>query len=53
MRTRGKHRVVFAIDRPVLLFERCLSEVAAFGLTDEVRRAWLHDNANAFFFGDG
>jgi predicted TIM-barrel fold metal-dependent hydrolase len=51
MRTRGKDRILFASDYPVLSFERCLGEAAALDLTDEVREAWLFDNANAFFFG--
>ena len=51
MSTRGKDRVMFATDYPVLSFERCLGEAAALDLTDEVRQGWLYDNANAFFFG--
>ncbi|HET6950404.1 MAG TPA: amidohydrolase family protein [Acidimicrobiales bacterium] len=51
MRTRGKDRIMFATDHPVLSFERCLGEAAALDLPDEVRQAWLYDNANAFFFG--
>lgn len=52
MSTRGKDRILFASDYPVLSFERCLGEAAALDLTDDVRRAWLHDNAAAFFFGE-
>ena len=52
MRTRGKDRIMFASDYPVLSMERCLGEVAALDLPDEVRDAWLYDNADAFFFGD-
>jgi predicted TIM-barrel fold metal-dependent hydrolase len=51
MSTRGKDRVMFATDYPVLSFERCLGEAAALDLTDEVRSAWLYGNANDFFFG--
>lgn len=51
MRTRGKDRILFASDYPVLSFERCLGEAAALDLPDEVRQAWLYDNAEAFFFG--
>jgi uncharacterized protein len=50
MRTRGKDRILFASDYPVLSMERCLGEAAALDLTDEVRDAWLHGNATAFFF---
>ncbi|HTL84912.1 MAG TPA: amidohydrolase family protein [Acidimicrobiia bacterium] len=50
MSTRGKDRVLFASDYPVLSMERCLGEAAALDLDDEVRDAWLYGNANAFFF---
>ncbi len=49
--TRGKDRIIFASDYPVLSMKRCLTEAAALDLTDEVRQAWLYDNANDFFFG--
>ncbi|HTR68802.1 MAG TPA: amidohydrolase family protein [Mycobacteriales bacterium] len=51
MATRGKDKVMFASDYPVLPVERCLAEAAALDLPDEVRRAWLYDNAAGFFFG--
>ena len=51
MSTRGQDRVLFASDYPVLSMERCLGEAAALDLSDDVRQAWLYDNANAFFFG--
>ncbi|HEY1740372.1 MAG TPA: amidohydrolase family protein [Acidimicrobiia bacterium] len=51
MRTRGKDRVLFASDYPVLSFERTLGEANALDLPDEVRQAWLYDNADAFFYG--
>ena len=44
--TRGKDRILFASDYPVLSMERCLGEAAALDLTDEVRQAWLYDNAD-------
>ena len=50
MSTRGKDRVLFASDYPVLSMERCLGEAAGLDLTEDVRNAWLYDNANAFFF---
>ncbi|HKE73056.1 MAG TPA: amidohydrolase family protein [Acidimicrobiales bacterium] len=52
MATRGQDRVLFASDYPVLSLERCLGEAAALDLPDEVRAAWLFDNAEAFFFAD-
>jgi uncharacterized protein len=50
MSTRGKDRILFASDHPVLSMQRCLGEAAALDLTDEVRNAWLYDNALAYFF---
>jgi uncharacterized protein len=50
MSTRGKDRILFASDYPVLSMERCLGEIAALEISDEVRQAWTHDNANSFFF---
>jgi uncharacterized protein len=50
MRTRGKDRIMFASDHPVLSMERCLGEAAALDLPDEVRDGWLYGNATAFFF---
>jgi len=52
MSTRGKDRILFASDYPVLSMERCLGEAAKLALTDEVRQAWLIGNAKAFFFGE-
>lgn len=51
LRTRGTERILFASDMPVLSMERCLGEAAALDLDDDVRAAWLHDNAASFFFG--
>lgn len=50
MSTRGKDRIIFATDYPVLSFERCLSEAAGLDLADDVRDAWLYGNADEFFF---
>jgi uncharacterized protein len=52
MSTRGKDRVIFASDYPVLSLERTLGEAAALDLSDDVRRRWLHDNAAEYFFGE-
>ena len=52
MRTRGKDRILFASDYPVLSFERCLGEARALDLPPEVTGGWLHGNAAAFFFGE-
>jgi uncharacterized protein len=50
MSTRGKGRIIFASDFPVLSFERTLGEAAKLDLTDEVRDGWLYQNGKAFFF---
>ncbi|MCK9926471.1 amidohydrolase family protein [Frankia sp. Mgl5] len=50
--TRGRDRIIFASDHPVLSMSRCTGEVANLDLTDEVRQAWLHDNAQSFFFAE-
>jgi predicted TIM-barrel fold metal-dependent hydrolase len=52
LRTRGTDRILFASDYPVLSFERCLGEARALDLSDDVRQAWLRDNALAFFWGE-
>jgi uncharacterized protein len=51
MSTRGKNRVLFATDYPVLSFKRLLGEAEALDLDESVRDAWLFRNANDFFFG--
>jgi predicted TIM-barrel fold metal-dependent hydrolase len=49
--TRGKDRILFATDYPVLSFQRCLDEARKLDLAPEVLGAWLRGNAEAFFFG--
>jgi predicted TIM-barrel fold metal-dependent hydrolase len=51
MRTRGKDRILFASDNPVLSMERCITEATALDLPPEVLDAWLYGNADALFFG--
>jgi predicted TIM-barrel fold metal-dependent hydrolase len=48
--TRGRDRILFASDYPVLSMQRCLDEAAKLELAPEVRDAWLYRNAEAFFF---
>ncbi|HSQ00506.1 MAG TPA: amidohydrolase family protein [Candidatus Dormibacteraeota bacterium] len=48
--TRGRDRILFASDYPVLSMQRCLDEARTLDLTPEVRDAWLYGNAEAFFF---
>ena len=51
MRTRGTDRILFASDYPVLSMERCIGEATALDLPPDVLDAWLHGNADSFFFG--
>ena len=50
MSTRGKDRVMFASDSPVLSITRCIKEAAVLELTPEVLDAYLYQNAQDFFF---
>jgi uncharacterized protein len=50
MSTRGKGRVMFASDSPVLSITRCVKEAAALELAPEVLDAYLYQNAQDFFF---
>ena len=50
MSTRGKDRILFATDFPVLSMQRCLDEARKLDLTPEVLEAWLYGNASRFFF---
>jgi predicted TIM-barrel fold metal-dependent hydrolase len=50
MSTRGRDRILFATDYPVLSFQRCLDEARKLDLAPEVLSNWLHANAEAFFF---
>jgi len=50
MSTRGKGRVMFASDSPVLSITRCIKEAAALELAPEVLDAYLYQNAQDFFF---
>jgi predicted TIM-barrel fold metal-dependent hydrolase len=51
MRTRGKDRIMYASDYPVLKNDRCIPEALALDLPEDVRENWLYNNANNFFFG--
>jgi len=49
MNTRGRGKLLFASDHPVLSFERCLGEAAALPLREGVLERYLRDNALALF----
>jgi uncharacterized protein len=53
MRTRGKDKVIFASDWPVLRQHRVVPEANALDLPDEVLDNYLYKNADSFFFGGG
>ncbi|TPG37347.1 amidohydrolase [Mycobacterium hodleri] len=51
MRTRGPKKVIFASDSPVLRMSRVVPEALALDLPSEAKENYLHNNAEAFFFG--
>lgn len=51
MRTRGKNKVIFASDWPVLPMRRVVPEALALDLIPEVLDNYLYNNAQEFFFG--
>jgi uncharacterized protein len=52
MNTRGKHKILFASDHPVLDFRRCVAEAEALPLRDGVLDLFLYENARRLFFPD-
>ena len=50
MRTRGKKKVIFASDAPVLSITRTTNEARALDLPEEVMENWMYNNAQRFFF---
>jgi predicted TIM-barrel fold metal-dependent hydrolase len=50
MRTRGKHKIMFASDSPVLSITRCVKEASELDLPPEVLDAYLYQNAQDFLF---
>jgi uncharacterized protein len=51
MRTRGKERIIFASDSPVLSITRTVREAAVLDLPEDVLDNYLFGNAERFFFG--
>ncbi|ASC66675.1 Predicted metal-dependent hydrolase of the TIM-barrel fold [Achromobacter denitrificans] len=43
-----KQRVLFGSGYPMIPVDRSIAEIEELGLTDDVRRAWLYDNAAAY-----
>ncbi|WP_433621208.1 amidohydrolase family protein [Nocardia sp. CA-120079] len=52
MRTRGKQKVIFGSDWPVLRMSRVVPEALALDLPEDVLGNYLYNNAQEFFFGD-
>ncbi|MEM9255812.1 MAG: amidohydrolase family protein [Pseudomonadota bacterium] len=52
MNTRGKHKIMFASDHPVLGMDRCLEEAAALDLREGVLEKYLYENAAAVLFSE-
>jgi predicted TIM-barrel fold metal-dependent hydrolase len=50
MRTRGKTRVMFASDSPVLSIRRTVKEASELDLPDDVLDNYLYHNAQDFLF---
>ena len=51
MRTRGKKKILFASDHPVLTIERCIEEACVLDLAPELLHNFLYGNANRVLFG--
>jgi len=49
MRGRGKKKVLFGSNFPMLLPATCLAQLDRLGLDEETTRAFLHDNAQRVF----
>jgi predicted TIM-barrel fold metal-dependent hydrolase len=52
MNTRGRQKILFASDHPVLSMERCIREAKALPLRPGVLENFLHRNAARFFWGE-
>ncbi|MFT4518407.1 MAG: putative TIM-barrel fold metal-dependent hydrolase [Halioglobus sp.] len=52
MNTRGKHKIMFASDHPVLSMDRCISEAQELDLRPGILENYLYNNAHAVLFGE-
>jgi predicted TIM-barrel fold metal-dependent hydrolase len=52
MNTRGRHKIMFASDHPVLTMDRCLEEAMALDLRPGVLENYLYENAHVVLFGE-
>lgn len=53
MRTRGRKKVIFGSDSPVLSITRTITEASQLDLDADVLDAYLYGNADRFFFHGG
>jgi uncharacterized protein len=51
MNTRGRNKVLFASDHPILSFDRCIGEALMLQLRPESLAAYLYDNAARLLWG--
>jgi uncharacterized protein len=51
MRTRGRSKIIFATDWPLLGIDTCLRDAVGLGLPDDVLDGYLYGNAQRLFFG--
>jgi predicted TIM-barrel fold metal-dependent hydrolase len=49
MKTYGREKVLFGTNFPQLPFEKCMEQVGSLDLTDDVRTAFLRENALRVF----
>jgi predicted TIM-barrel fold metal-dependent hydrolase len=49
MKGTGRRKVLFGSNFPMIQPATCIGQLDALGLSDEVRRLFLHDNAKAVF----
>lgn len=52
MNTRGRDKVLFASDHPVLSFKRCIDEAQALDFREGVLEKYLYENAQKLFFSE-
>jgi len=49
MQGRGRKKVLFGTNYPMLTPDACLQDLASLGLDEEATRLFLHDNAARIF----
>jgi len=49
MKGTGRHKVLFGSNFPMIHPAKCMAQLAALSLPDEVRRLFLHENARTVF----